>query len=68
MLFYTTFEYEYGTRRVYKANVDGYDKEQIATLTDSEYEITGLSVDNKNTICWANKGRCLYVISLKLVK
>ena len=69
MLFYTTFYDDYGTGRVYKVNIDGYDKKQIATLKYSLDANIGLSVDNNNTICWANTGRCRYnIISLKLVK
>ena len=58
MLFYRTVHFKTEGGRIHTANMDGYGKTQIATLNPLHIPDVGLAVNNRNTICWANAGRC----------
>ena len=66
MLFYATYDIlaRAAARAVYRANVDGTDVRQIASLDAKGWP--PLSVGQRNNICWAIDGRFrLNIITFK---
>ena len=65
MLFYATYNMSSMTAiGVYRTNVNGTDVRQIAALDSKGWP--PVSVNQRNTICWANNGGCrLNMITLK---